>query len=342
MDFRQLNYFIAVAEAGSMSAAARALFVTQPTLTVAIRKLEKSLDAELLDRSTTPLTLTPAGHYLFDEGKKILASVEELAEHTRALGNSVRTRIRIGLTVLFSIQFMPQITRFMASHPDIEVSLIQSGSRHLQHCLAAGDLDCGVVSYPRYEPNLEITPLTGLYSAYRAAVVVRADHPLASRKSVTYGDLKGEKFSSLSHRYVMGEMLANRCEKYGFSPNIVLVNDSWTVLVASVQSLNSVCVLPYELRKVFTSPEVAWIPLDDRVSHLPIGIAVLKDRPHPRGMDELIAALSTPLGDFAEEDRPPADALEVVTEAHADATSTGAPTWTPAVNNMSLMGVDPD
>lgn len=341
MDFRQLKYFIAVAEAGNMSSAARTLFVTQPTLTVAIQKLEKSLNADLLDRSTNPLTLTAAGRHLFEEGKRILSCVDDLEDQTRNLGNAARVRIRIGLTVLFSMQFMPQITRFMASHPEVEVSLIQSGSRHLQHYLATGELDCGVVSYPCYEPDVEITPLTGLYSAYRAAVVVRADHPLATRISVTYGDLKKEKFSSLSHRYVMGEMLADRCSNYGFTPNVVFVNDSWTVLVSSVQSLNSVCVLPYELREVFRSPEVAWIPLDDRVSHLPIGIGVLKARPHPPGMDELITALRSPRGEFPESEKPPEDALQAITEAHESAVASAASSPT-LPSDIAAYFVDPD
>lgn len=329
MDFRQLKYFVAVAEAGSMSAAARTLFVTQPTLTVAVRKLEKSLETELLDRSTTPLTLTPPGKHLFEEGKHILAAIDELAEQTRLLGSSKRTKIRIGFTVLFSMQFMPQIARFMGENPEIEVSLIQSGSRDLQQRLAAGELDCGVVSYPCYESDIEITPLKGPNSVYQASVVVRSDHPLASRDKVTYGDLRGEKFSSLSDKYVLGEMLSGRCQQYGFKPNVVLVNDSWTVLVSSVQNLNSVCVLPYELRSVFASQDVSWVPLEDRISRLPIGIGVLRGRPRVHGVEELMATLRTPISEVAQRDQVIADteALAEIAKAHTDTRLSPASAW---------------
>lgn len=299
MDFRQLKYFVAVAEAGTMAGAARTLFVTQPTLTVALRKLEKSLGTDLLDRSTNPITLTEAGQYLFKEGSKILESVDHLAERVHELGASTRSRLRVGLTVLFTMQFMPQISTFMANHPEIEVSLIQCGSRELQQRLVAGELDCGVVSFPNYEPDVEITPLTGQYSSYRAAVVMRADNPLATRTSLTYGDLRNERFSSLSHGYVLGEMLAERCRAYDFSPEVVFVNDSWTVLVSSIPQLNSVAILPMELKDVTNQSEVVWIPLDDKVSHLPIGIGLLKAQPRAPGLTELITLLRTPAATIA-------------------------------------------
>lgn len=291
MDFRQLKYFVAVAEAGSMSGAARTLFVTQPTLTVAIQKLEKSLGAQLLDRSTTPLSLTPAGRALVDGGAPILQELERLSAHVRSLGSEDTQRIRIGLTVLFSMQFMPQITRFMASHPDVEVSLVQSGSRAMQKEIADGQLDIGVVSFPCYEPNLEITPLPGDYGTYTVAAVMCDDHPLASRTSVTYADLAGQAFSSLSDNYVLGEMLHERCQEAGFTPNVQFTNDSWNVLLSSILDLGTIGLLPMQLSELTALKGLAWVPLDDRVSHLPIGIAMQKDRPRPKALTELITAL---------------------------------------------------
>lgn len=291
MDFRQLKYFVAVADAGSMSGAARTLFVTQPTLTVAIQKLEKSLGVQLLDRSTTPLSLTPAGQLLYDKGSPILERIDEVAHQVRALGAQDKSRIRVGLTVLFSMQFMPQITRFMASHPDVEVSLVQSGSRAMQREIASGQLDIGVVSFPCYEPDLEIQPLAGDYGTYTVAAVMCEDHPLATRHAVTYADLAGQSFSSLSDNYVLGEMLEERCQQAGFSPDVVFTNDSWNVLLTSVLDLDTICLLPMQLADLTAIRGLAWVPLEDRISHLPIGIAMIKGRPRPPALAELIAAL---------------------------------------------------
>lgn len=291
MDFRQLHYFVAVAEAGSMSAAARTLFVTQPTLTIAIAKLEKSLGVELLDRSTRPFTLTPAGVHLHEHGKVVLATVDSLTEQVRALGSAGRTHIRIGLTVLFAVNYMPQITKFMAAYPEVDISFVQSGSRAMQQLIVTGRLDLAVVSYPQYVPELEMVPLQGKHGSYDVAVVLRDDHPLAERATLSVKDLVGQHFSSLSEEFVLGERLPDLCQQAGFEPVVEFVNDSWSTLQASVVELDTVCLLPIQIREVSSIPGIIWIPLDDPIAHRPIGIATLKGHPVTPAISELIRVL---------------------------------------------------
>lgn len=291
MDIRRLKYFVTVADAGSISAAARELYVSQPALSVGIRKLERYFEVELFDRSCTPFALTRAGKYLYEHGKAALTGLEQLTDQVRQLGTAPALKVRVGLTVLFSIHYMPQIAKFMIANPKVEVTLTHSGSRAMQHQISAGQVDLGIVSYPCYEADLDIVPLTDAHSFYDVAVVMRDDDQLATMSSVRFEDLAGRYFSSLSDDYVLGEVLLERAQQAGFTPDIRFVNDSWDALLASVVELDSVCLLPRQIQNVSAMKGIAWVPLRDPVSRLHVGIATLKDQPHTPVIAELMATL---------------------------------------------------
>lgn len=106
MDIRQLTYFIAVAEAKNYSRAAKSLFVTQPTLSQSIKKLEAELNTILFLQNGRQLALTEAGEILYEKGQLLMTNVNQMVTEIQQLNQEKKEGIRVGLTSLFAIQFM--------------------------------------------------------------------------------------------------------------------------------------------------------------------------------------------------------------------------------------------
>lgn len=294
MELRQLKYFIAVAEARSFTTAAKSLLVTQPTLTMAVQKLEAELESKLFHRGEQGNRLTETGQLLYDEGKPLLAGLEELSDRVRAWGTEERETIRVGLTVLFSMQLMQRIARFISTHRNVEVTLVQDGSHALQRRLAAGEIDLGVLSFPKYERDIVIDPLSGEMAGYDVAVVMRADNPLAQRESVAFADLAGQQFSSFGENFVLGRILPERMRSAGLEADVVFTNDDWEVLLTSVDNLGTLTLLPTGFERFSTHEGLAWVPLDDRANHFAVGIATRQGADHSPAVEEMIDALRRP------------------------------------------------
>lgn len=293
MDIRQLTYFIAVAEAKNYSHAAKSLFVTQPTLSQSIKKLEIELNATLLIQNGRQLTLTEAGDILYKRGKDLVADFEQIVTEIQELHQEKKQVIRVGLTALFAIQFMKQLSTFIATHSTVELTLIQEGSRKLQELLAQGQIDVGLLSFPSIHPDITIEPLTTSNNGYRVSIVAPKNHPLAALEYISLKDLEGHKIASLTDQYMLGEMLPRRCRQLGFEPNVVFRHNDWEVLLHSLTNLNAVTILPSEFEELSPIQDLSWIPLQDKNDFYPIGIAHHKERTLSPIIEELLDVLKT-------------------------------------------------
>ena len=276
MEFRQLNYFITVANKRSYSLAAKELFVTQPTLTLAIKKLEKEFNTTLFEQNNRRLELTESGQMLYEKGIVLLKSYNNLIDEMNASSEESREVLKVGLTVLFAIQYMEEISSFIARHPKVELSLIQHGSKQLQRMVANGDLDLGLLSFPQYEKNIVMKPIERKKASYVAAIVVPSNHPLENKEEITIEDLKDVRISSLTKNYVLGNEICVKCRERGFEPNIVFADDNWTVLVKSISIFDSVAILPAEFEDISQFQNTKWIPLAEKMEYK-VGIAHKKD-----------------------------------------------------------------
>lgn len=278
MEIRQLKYFIAIAEAQNYSRAAESLFVTQPTLTLSMQKLEKEFDTKLFDQSTSGLQLTNDGLFLYENGLEIIESFDSLINHMHKQKTQVKESIRIGLTVLSAMQFMKQISQFIASNHNVEVRLIQNGSKKLQEMLANDEIDFGVLSFPLVEPSIELLPLKNTsVEGYNVSVVMPSTNPLSTKKSISFKDLKDETFISLSKDYMLGKLTEQNSFKYGFNDQIVFIEDDWKVLLHSLNNFNAVVLLPAEFKEFDDTPNLTWVSLADKSNYYPIGIARRKN-----------------------------------------------------------------
>ncbi|HHZ7934931.1 TPA: LysR family transcriptional regulator [Enterococcus faecalis] len=279
MNIQLLKYFIEIVNTRSLSAAARNLFVTQPTLSLALKKMESELGTALFDHSDQPFQLTDTGVYLYEHGQEVVFQFDQLVTDIREMNQKpVKKQLRLGLTTLFAVQFMKEISRFLTTHPHVNLILQQDGSPKLQTMLANKEIDMGLISFPNTLPEtIHIEPLETTTKGYHVYVVVPESNPLSQYEKLTFKDLKDQRFSSLSDNFMIGRLLLDRTRSFGYEPNIILHNDDLQVLLYSLQKNNSICLLPIEYYEVGKSQGLKWIPLKDKFDYFPIGIALRRD-----------------------------------------------------------------
>ncbi|AQS54235.1 HTH-type transcriptional regulator GltC [Jeotgalibaca dankookensis] len=293
MDIQKLKYFIEIADAKNISQAARNLFVTQPTLSLSLKKMEQELNMPLFVHEHEPFQLTLPGKMLYEKGKKIVHSFDDLMDEMRTMQqHSPKQSIRLGLTTLFSLQFMEQISQFIATHPDVELNIRHEGSNKLQHLLANNLIDIALVSFPNTEEkDIDIEPLETTTKGYNVHVVVPEDNPLSQKEELTFYDLKDQSFASLTEDFKIGKMLIEQAHAHGYQPNIAIYNNDVQILIRSLKQSCAICLLPIEYKSTFSVTGLKWIPLKDKFNYYPIGIGLRKDYVCSKEINELISLI---------------------------------------------------
>ena len=142
MNFRQLTYFIAVAEDLHFGRAAERLDMAQPPLSRQIKQLEDELGAILFNRGRSAISLTQAGQRLLDRGRSILRQLEDTRLEVRRLGQGAEGRLRVGFVGSATYGILPNIIKsFRANYPDVTLSLIPMNNAQLHRALVARELD---------------------------------------------------------------------------------------------------------------------------------------------------------------------------------------------------------
>ena len=189
MDLRRLEIFVKVAELGSFSRAAEALFLTQPTVSEHVRALEDEVGLPLLDRLGRGATPTRAGELLLGYARRILTLGREARQAMDQFQGKMRGELVIGgSTIPGEYVFPAVIGQFKRKYPDISVCLLIGSSQQVSDWVEEGRVELGIVGARASTRALESRSLM----SDELVVVVAGDHPWAGRSSVTVEDLRDE------------------------------------------------------------------------------------------------------------------------------------------------------
>ena len=191
MDIRKLDVFCKVVELKSFTRAARAVFLSQPTVSDHVRHLEEELGQKLVDRLGREAEPTPAGRLLYDYASRILRLQQETLEALARFGGRLNGETTIGASTIPATYILPTLVgTFRAAHPEVTVSVRISGSHEIARKVLAGEYDLGLVGAMWNERGLDWTELF----TDTLVLVARPDHPLAGRGPVTLDDLCGQDY----------------------------------------------------------------------------------------------------------------------------------------------------
>ena len=186
MDLSQLRYFDAVARHGSFSAASRALGITQPGLTKAIRRLEASLDCHLFRRLARGVALTEQGSALLRHSNQIRVQLQDARAEVGALSRGAIGCLRIGAGPSWLTSALPGVIARMAREsPGLSFRVVGTYRGNLIDLVRNGDLDLAVSALPALKPRgLRVIPLT----EDTLSVIARKNHPLRAKRRPTAKD----------------------------------------------------------------------------------------------------------------------------------------------------------
>src|SRR5215471_6983581 len=184
MDLRQLAALVAIADHGSFSAAAKALFTVQSNVSAHIARLEQEVGATLVDRSRG--RLTEEGELVAARARAVQQELDAIYADLASRGKEVAGESRIGVISTTARWLVPQVlTALRAAHPLVRAIVVESPTTTLLPQLAAGQLDAAVVNLPIDEPEVVVEPIF----EEEMLLLVTSTHPLAERSEVALAEL---------------------------------------------------------------------------------------------------------------------------------------------------------
>ena len=240
MNSRQLQYAILLSEAQNFSLVAKNLNISQPALSKHILSLENELGLKLFDRTSSPLTVTPAGKHFIREAKEILYKEDQLIRSMERYKSGDSGQLTIGVTPFRSSYLIPMMVKqFHSSFPNIQVKLHEAGNNLLRKEAAEGKFDFAVVNLPVDESVLDITPLETdrlvlvIPQEWKHLVPVNSQTP-----EVDFGECRNLPFVVVQSNQEMRMLFEKLCAENNFHPNIVAevvsLTTAWSMACAGV------------------------------------------------------------------------------------------------------------
>ena len=214
MNLRDLKYLVALADHAHFGRAAAACFVSQPTLSTQVMKLEDELGVALVERAPRKVMLTPVGREVADRARRIVAEVEQMREVARRSQDPEAGTVRLGLFPTLGPYLLPHVVpRIRARFPRLELLLIEEKSPGIVAGLRSGRLDAGLLALPVHDEQLHAE---FLFEEPFVLAVPEA-HPLANRESLSLEELSKERLLLLEDGHCLRDQALDVCALAGAS-----------------------------------------------------------------------------------------------------------------------------
>jgi LysR family hydrogen peroxide-inducible transcriptional activator len=211
MTLTELKYIVAVARERHFGRAAEACFVSQPTLSVAIKKLEEELDVRIFERGASEVSVTPLGEEIVRQAQQVIEQASAIKEIAKRGKDPISGPLRLGVIYTIGPYLLPDLVRqAIARVPQMPLMLQENFTAKLLEALRTGELDCAILAEPFPETGLAVAPLYD--EPFMAAVPV--GHPLAQRASVSAEELKQETMLLLGTGHCFRDHVLEVCPEY--------------------------------------------------------------------------------------------------------------------------------
>lgn len=240
--FRQIQYFVAVAEQGAVSRAAQRLSISQSTVTEAIQELEADLGIVLFERRAQGVELTLSGHYFLRHAQKILSDVADARRAVREDRAPLAGRLALGVTPLVASYVLSDLmARFRRAYPAVSVEIVEDGRDYLEHLLVGGELDVAIVvlSGGAVTQGLHVE----VVDVSRSRLWLPLGHALSAREEASLRDIAGEAHILLTTDEI-AETVEAAWRRLGLKPVVALRTRSVEAVRSLVATGAGVAILP--------------------------------------------------------------------------------------------------
>ena len=211
MTLTELKYIVAVAREKHFGRAADACYVSQPTLSVAIKKLEEELDIKIFERSAGEVSVTPLGEAIVRQAQSVLEQAAEIKEIAKRGKDPLSGVLTLGVIYTIGPYLLPELVRnSIKMTPQMPLMLQENFTQKLLEMLRTGELDCAIVAEPFPDTGLAMAPLYD--EPFMAAVP--SNHPLANKEAVTTSELKNETMLLLGTGHCFRDHVLEVCPEF--------------------------------------------------------------------------------------------------------------------------------
>ncbi len=255
------RYFLAVADAGSIRAAARELNIVSSAVNRQVLLLEENLGIRLFDRVGRGLRLSEAGTLLVRQVRDTLSRYDDVVSELDTLRGLRRGRIRIAMVESIAIERVPDLlSDFWARYPGIEVVMTQAGAEDVTRLVDEGSADLGFAFSTHDLEGLRIV----YQEPHRVGALLAADHPLATRATLSFEDLLGEPLVLPARGMSLRAAIEPMIDRHRRQLHLRGVCNSLRLMTALVRRSHSVGFLTkVGIERELRTGELVWIPLEE-------------------------------------------------------------------------------
>lgn len=266
MNIDHFIYFVELVHKNGFTKAAESLFVSQSTISKAIRALEKEYDVELIERTAKKFRLTSEGEIFYNSALKIISNYKAETEFLHSQLKSKNGALYLGVPPVTVTAIYPIIWEYRQRYPNVNLNILEVGANRIYSLVKQGAIDMGVVIQPFTDPDFFQVPVM----QSEAVLLVPPEHKLASLEAVRFSRLQHERFLLLSNEFMLHDVIIDSCKHAGFMPKIEGESAQWDLLVESVANGSGITILPKPIIDKFCgsrvcqlhlmAPEIPWIP----------------------------------------------------------------------------------
>ncbi|SHK87755.1 DNA-binding transcriptional regulator, LysR family [Anaerocolumna jejuensis DSM 15929] len=262
ISFEQIHYFLEIVRCGSLNKAAEQLYVSQPSLTKQLRKLEENLGCELLKRTHSGVALTPQGKYFFEHISGVMDNFNTVVDTVSNFDKVSQLRIG-GLANLVSYFLPPYLDKLNAAGKYQVTIDTRLSNEELVEGIEKDVFDLALLSNAEQQKNIAVIPL----KTEPLFVVYPVEHPLQNQKEISFLEIvMNEKLILYKDPCTIRASIRKLCNRMKIVPNIVLELDLTESLVSYVSRGDGVTILPSIVAASIQSPSIAI----KEISHTPI------------------------------------------------------------------------
>ncbi|MFU8815052.1 MAG: DNA-binding transcriptional regulator OxyR [Pseudomonadales bacterium] len=289
MNLRDLRYLVAVAEHKHFGRAAESCFVSQPTLSTQVKKLEDELGVVLIERTNRQVMLTPVGERIVAQAQRVLREVNQMVHIAEQHKDPYGGDFRLGLIPTVAPYLLPKILGpIKKAFPKLKIQLTEGQTAVISRMLRDGDLDAVILALPLEEEHLRQVHLYTEPFFFAAS----KHHPKANQKSVRLDDLDHEEVLLLEDGHCLRDQALAICSSHNAVENTNFRATSIETLRQMVAANVGITLMP-ELAITNRSGAVRYLPFKDDDAHRDIGLCWRASSPRGELLQQFAEVLKT-------------------------------------------------
>lgn len=287
MNIKDLQYFLAVAELEHFGQAAEQCFVSQPTLSGQIKKLEEQLGVVLFERTNRRVMLTETGSQIAAYARRVMSEIESIQEIAESSRDPLAGKFRLGAFPTLATYVFPDIvTKVKQVMPKLRLILIEDKTLYLMEKLRHGEIDAALLALPVHDDFL----LSQALFEDEFCLAVAPDHKLSSRATVDQKCLKKHKLLLLEEGHCLRDQSLEICERQGLAEEQDFRATGLETLRQMVKAGTGITFMP-KIAVQQNETGIKYIPFEAPVPKRVIGLVWRKTSARKDVMDKLVATL---------------------------------------------------